>query len=93
MPRGCPSAFGPGGAGYELRVSDNGPETDPDEDRRGLDLLCRTAGRGGGQGGGLAVARMLVEQSGGTLLVRPREECGTDVVLGLPRYDLLDYLE
>jgi signal transduction histidine kinase len=36
---------------------------------------------------------MLVEQSGGTLTARPRENLGTDLVLTLPRYDLLDYLE
>jgi signal transduction histidine kinase len=81
------------GAGYEIRVSDNGVGL-RGEERRGFDLFARAAPiRGEGLGGGLAVVRLLVEQSGGTLAARPRSGGGTDFVLTLPRYDLLDYLE
>jgi signal transduction histidine kinase len=83
------------GAAYELRVSDNGIGPPPGEDRRVLELFYRAAPiRAAGLGAGLAVVKLLVEQSGGTLAAGPREgERGTDFVLTLPRYDLLDYLE
>jgi signal transduction histidine kinase len=79
--------------GYELRLSDNGVWIAPGEERRSLDLFYRAPVHEDGLGVGLAVVRMLAEQSGGTMVVRPREERGTDVILTLPRYDLLDYLE
>lgn len=79
--------------GYELRLSDNGVWMSPGEERRSLDLFYRAPVHENGLGVGLAVVRMLVEQSGGKLVVRPRPERGTDIVLTLPRYDLLDYLE
>ena len=42
----------------------------------------------------VAVAvRPLVEQSGGTLTATPGEGGGTEFVVTLPRYDLLDFLE
>jgi signal transduction histidine kinase len=80
-------------AGYELRVSDNGVWATPGEPRRGLALFYRAPVHEDGLGVGLAVVRMLVEQSGGLLTARPRPDRGTDVVLSLPRYDLLDYLD
>jgi signal transduction histidine kinase len=80
--------------GYELRVSDNGPGPPPGEDRRVLDLFYRSApARAAGLGAGLAVVALLVEQSGGRLTAVPRDGRGTDFVLTLPRYDLLDYIE
>jgi signal transduction histidine kinase len=80
--------------GYELRVSDNGAGPPPGADRRVLELFYRAAPiRAEGLGAGLAVVKLLVEQSGGTLTAAPREGRGTDFVLSLPRYDLLDYLE
>jgi signal transduction histidine kinase len=79
--------------GYELRLSDNGSWIAPGEERRSLDLFYRAPVHEDGIGVGLAVVRMLIEQSGGTMVVRPRAERGTDLVLTLPRYDLLDYLE
>jgi signal transduction histidine kinase len=83
----------PAGGGYELRVSDNGVGP-PGEDRRGFDLFYRAGPiRGDRPGAGLSVVRLLVEQSGGSIAVRPRDGGGTDFVLTLPRYDLLDYLE
>ena len=80
--------------GYELRVSDNGAGPPPGEDRRVLELFYRAAPiRSIGLGAGLSVVKLLVEQSGGTLTVNPREDRGTDFVFTLPRYDLLDYIE
>jgi signal transduction histidine kinase len=81
------------GGRYELRFSDNGAWIAPGEERRTLDLFYRAPVHEDGLGVGLAVVRLLVEQSGGTLVVHPREGRGTDLVLTLPRYDLLDYLE
>jgi signal transduction histidine kinase len=82
------------GGAYELRVSDNGVGPPSGEDRRVLELFYRAAPiRAAGLGAGLAVVKLLVEQSGGTLAASPREGRGTDFVLTLPRYDLLDYLE
>jgi signal transduction histidine kinase len=80
--------------GYEMRVSDNGAGPPEGEDRRVLELFYRAAPiRASGLGAGLSVVKLLVEQSGGSLTASPREGGGTDFVLGLPRYDLLDYLE
>ena len=82
------------GAGYELRVSDNGAGAPAGEDRRLLDLFYRAApARAAGLGAGLAVVRLLVEQSGGTMAAAPGEGGRAEFVLTLPRYDLLDYLE
>jgi signal transduction histidine kinase len=79
---------------YELRVSDNGAGPPPGPDRRVLELFYRAApARAAGRGAGLAVVGLLVEQSGGALTVTPRDGPGTDFVLTLPRYDLLDYLD
>jgi signal transduction histidine kinase len=80
--------------GYELRVSDNGLGPPPGEDRRSLELFFRsTPARSAGFDGCLAVVKLLVEQSGGAMQACPRENGGTDFILTLPRYDLLDYLE
>lgn len=80
---------------YELRVSDNGAGPPPGPDRRALELFYRSSpARAAGRGAGLAVVGLLVEQSGGTLTAGPRAGGpGTEFVLSLPRYDLLDYLE
>lgn len=79
---------------YEFRVSDNGVGPPPGPDRRMLDLFFRAApAQAAGLGAGLAVVKMLVEQSGGSLTAVPGTAAGTEFVLTLPRYDLLDYLE
>ncbi len=84
----------PADSGYELRVSDDGPGPPPGEDRRVLELFYRAAPiRLAGLGAGVAVVKMLVEQSGGTMTAGPRDGRGTEFVLTLPRYDLLDYLD
>lgn len=79
---------------YEIRVSDNGVGPPPGEDRRMLELFYRAAPiRTAGLGAGLSVVKLLIEQSGGTLTASPREGRGSDFLLTLPRYDLLDYLD
>jgi signal transduction histidine kinase len=80
--------------GYELRVSDNGNDPPPGEDRRVLDLFFRAAPiRETGLGAGLAVVKLLVEQSGGKVTASPRPGRGTDFLCTLPRYDPFDFLE
>jgi signal transduction histidine kinase len=79
---------------YEFRVSDNGIGLPPGSERRSLGLLLRPAlGPESTVGLGLAVVRLLVEQSGGTLAHIPGNGRGSEFVVTLPRYDLLDYLE
>src|SRR5437764_35921 len=79
--------------GYEFRVSDNGVGMPPEDRDRLLDLFSRAAPvREAGLGVGLAVVKLLVEQSGGSLDVGSGEGEGTTFVLLLPRYDVADFL-
>jgi len=79
--------------GYELRLSDNGMGMPPDERAELFELFYRAApARAAGLGVGLAVVKLLVEQSGGTLTVDSGEGEGTTFVAVLPRYDVDDYL-
>lgn len=79
--------------GHELRVSDNGLGLPADARNHLFELLYRAAPvRAGGTGVGLAVARLLVEQSGGTLTVDSGEGQGTTFTVVLPPYDLDDHL-
>jgi signal transduction histidine kinase len=79
--------------GYEFRVSDNGMGMPADSGGQAFELLSRAAPlRAAGLGVGLPVIRLLVDQSGGSLVVKSEEGRGTDFVLTLPRYDLDDYL-
>ncbi len=79
--------------GYELRVSDNGVGLPPQGRAEVFDLLYRSApARAAGLGVGLAVVKLLVEQSGGTLNVHSGEGQGTTFVVVLPRYDVDDFL-
>ena len=79
--------------GYQLRVSDNGVGLPPRERERMLDLFYRAGpARTAGLGVGLAVVKLLVEQSGGTLAVDASEGQGTSFVVVLPRYDVDDFL-
>src|SRR5262249_37875302 len=80
--------------GYEFRVSDNGMGTPARDRDRAFDLFYRAApARGLGVGVGLAVVKLLVEQSGGTLTPDSGEGQGTTVVDVLPRYDTTDHME
>ena len=79
--------------GYELRVSDNGLGLAADARDHLFELLYRAApARPAGPGVGLAVAKLLVEQSGGTLTVDSGEGQGTTFTVCLPPYDLRDHL-
>ena len=80
--------------GYEFRVSDNGVGLPPGEHQQLFQLFYRAApARAAGLGVGLAVVKMLVEQSGGTLTVDSGEGQGSTFVVVLPRYDVDDYLQ
>jgi signal transduction histidine kinase len=79
--------------GYEFRVSDNGVGMPPEDRDRVMDLFYRAApARAAGLGVGLAVVKLLVEQSGGSLAVGSGEGAGTTFVLVLPRYNVDDFL-
>ena len=80
-------------AGFELRLSDNGVGLPPGEGEQVFQLFFRAApARAAGLGVGLAVVKLLVEQSGGTLTVDSGEGQGTTFVAVLPRYDVDDFL-
>jgi signal transduction histidine kinase len=58
-----------------------------------FELFYRAAPtRAAGLGVGLPVAKLLVEQSGGTLTVTSGEGQGATFVAVLPRFDVDDYL-
>jgi signal transduction histidine kinase len=79
--------------GYELRVSDNGQGMPWNERVEAFELFYRSApARAAGLGVGLAVVKLLVEQSGGTLSVESEAGKGTSFVVVLPRYDAGDHL-
>jgi signal transduction histidine kinase len=79
--------------GYEFRVSDNGLGLPPGENDQMFELFYRAApARAAGLGVGLAVVKLLVGQSGGTLTVDSGEGQGSMFVVVLPRYDVDDYL-
>ena len=79
--------------GYELRVSDNGRGLTADARDHLFDLFYRAAPvRAAGLGVGLAVVKLLVEQSGGTLTVDAGPGQGTTFTVVLPPYDLDDHL-
>ena len=79
--------------GYELRISDNGLGMPWDKRAEAFELFYRAApARAAGLGVGLAVVKLLVEQSGGSLTVDSGAGQGTSVVVMLPRYDVADYL-
>jgi signal transduction histidine kinase len=79
--------------GYEFRVSDNGIGLSSAERHQVFELFYRAAPtRAAGLGVGLAVAKLLVEQSGGTLAVDSGEGQGSTFTVVLPRYDVDDYL-
>jgi signal transduction histidine kinase len=79
--------------GYEFRVSDNGVGMPAGEGEHVFELFYRAApARAAGLGVGLAVVKLLVEQSGGTLTVDSGVGQGTSFVAVLPRYDVDDFL-
>jgi signal transduction histidine kinase len=79
--------------GYEFRVCDNGVGMPPEDRDRVLDLFYRAApARAAGLGVGLAVVKLLVEQSGGSVALDSGEGQGSTFVVVLPRYDVDDFL-
>jgi signal transduction histidine kinase len=77
----------------ELRVSDNGVGMPWNTRTETFELFYRSIPAGAtGLGVGLAVVKLLVEQSGGSLTVQSSEGQGTSFVVLLPRYDAGDYL-
>jgi signal transduction histidine kinase len=78
---------------YELCVRDNGVGLPPDECVRMFQLYSRASpARAAGLGVGIAVVKLLVEQSGGTLSVDSGAGQGTTFVAVLPRFDIDDFL-
>lgn len=78
---------------FEFRVSDNGVGLGPADRDRAFELFYRAApARAAGLGVGLAVVKMLVEQSGGALKIESEEGSGTTVTALLPRFELDDFL-
>jgi signal transduction histidine kinase len=82
------------GPAYEIRVSDNGRGIAAAEGPDVLDLLARASpARAAGLGVGLAVVKLLVEQSGGSLTVESSNGHGTCFVAILPRFDVDDFID
>jgi C4-dicarboxylate-specific signal transduction histidine kinase len=79
--------------GHEIRVSDNGLGLPAGERDHLFELLYRAApARAAGLGVGLAVVKLLIEQSEGTLTVDSGEGQGSTFTVLLPPYDLDDHL-
>jgi signal transduction histidine kinase len=80
-------------AGYELRVTDNGHGLSRDAQARIFELFDR-AGTAhlADPVVGLAVLKLLIEQSGGTLTVESKEGQGASFVAVLPSFAESDYL-
>jgi signal transduction histidine kinase len=79
---------------YELRVSDNGVGMPWNKRSEAFELFYRVgAARTAGVGVGVAVVKLLVEQSGGSLTVESGNGQGTSFVALLPRYTADDYLD
>jgi signal transduction histidine kinase len=81
-------------AAYEIRVSDNGVGISPERRRDMLEIAHRVApSRKAGLGVGLAVIKLLAEQSGGSLTVESVDGQGSLFNATLPRYEIGDFLE
>jgi signal transduction histidine kinase len=77
----------------ELRVSDNGLGMPWDKRSAAFELFYRSAPiRKAGLGVGIAVVKLLIEQSGGSLTVESGEGKGSSFIAVLPRYDVGDFL-
>lgn len=82
------------GNAYEFRVSDNGVGISQDRRIDMLELFHRASpARAAGLGVGLAVVKLLIEQSGGTLTVESSEGQGTCFKATLPTFDVDDFLD
>lgn len=82
------------GSVYEFRVTDNGVGLCQERRIDMLELIHRAApARTAGLGVGLAVVKLLIEQSGGTLTVESVEGRGTCFKACLPTFDVDDFLD
>jgi signal transduction histidine kinase len=81
-------------SGYELQLSDNGLGMPVEQSRGTLDLFYRAApARAAGLGVGLAVVKLLVEQSCGSISITSGDGHGTIVTVLLPRYEAGDHID
>jgi signal transduction histidine kinase len=81
-------------SGYELQLSDNGLGMPSDQSQGALDLFYRAApARAAGLGVGLAVVKLLVEQSCGSISITSGDGHGTIVTVLLPRYEAGDHID
>ena len=81
------------GNSIELRVTDNGLGMPPDERADAFELFYHSAPiRSSSPGVGLAVVKLLIEESGGSLNVESGEGKGSNFTALLPRYDVGDFL-
>jgi len=77
----------------EMRITDNGLGMPWDKRTAAFELFYRSAPvRNAGLGVGLAVVKLLIEQSGGSLSINSGGSKGTEFFVVLPRYDVGDYL-
>jgi signal transduction histidine kinase len=77
----------------ELRVTDNGLGMPRDERSDAFELFYRSAPiRSANPGVGLAVVKLLIEESGGSLNIESGEGKGSNFTALLPRYDVGDFL-
>jgi signal transduction histidine kinase len=77
----------------EVRVSDNGLGIPTDGSATALEFLNRSSHQPNPEMGvGLAVVKLLIEQSGGSLYVESTPGKGSQFLALLPRYDVGDYL-
>jgi signal transduction histidine kinase len=70
-----------------LRVLDTGPDLEPHEATRLLDLVEEPRGPRQSAGIGPFVCRRIVESMGGRIWALPRDDGGAEVGFALPRYD------
>lgn len=75
--------FGPRGA-VEIAIRDWGPGISDEDARRAFDPFFTTKAPGQGTGMGLAVAKRLVEEHGGTITIAAVPEAGTEVQIRIP---------
>lgn len=79
---------------YELRVADNGVDLESHDRKQVFELFYPAApATDTDDGVGLAVVKLLVEQSGGTLGVDSGVGQGTTFVVVLPRFGMDDFLQ
>ena len=68
--------------GWRCRLRNSGPALNADVASRAFDVFY--SAKPGGTGMGLAIARRIVEQHGGSMTLESTEEAGTEVTIALP---------